>query len=29
LLEMPRENENVEKELKRFLKNGRICDNHT
>ena len=29
LLEVPRENENMEKELKRFLENGRICDNHT
>lgn len=29
LLEVPRENEDVERELKRFLEKGRICDNHT
>ena len=29
LLEVPRENEDVERELKSFLKKGRICDNHT
>ena len=29
LLEVPTENEDVERELKSFLKKGRICDNHT
>jgi len=29
LLEVPRDNGDVERELKRFLEKGRICDNHT
>jgi hypothetical protein len=29
LLEVTRENEDVERELKRLLEKGRICDNHT
>jgi len=29
LLEVPRKNEDMERELKRFLEKGRICDNHT
>jgi len=29
LFEVPRENEDVERELKRFLEKRRICDNHT
>lgn len=29
LLKAPRENEDVERELKSFLEKGRICDNHT
>ncbi|MGQ9459957.1 MAG: hypothetical protein ACUVRA_01825 [Candidatus Bathyarchaeaceae archaeon] len=29
LLEVPRKNEDIERELKSFLEKGRTCDNHT